>query len=165
MIKHPTLSPEAIEDIQRWCFKEDFERLGPSIYRVLESRLLGYRRLASSLNPMLREKAAHFARELRRAYPIFLAGRLLGPNGQVRCWIKDLEKRIHAEFGRPALAERFLSLVAVGAALWTWLTLKLNLFQHPSLLRTTYRMEEQCDELPVPDLSAVAYPGDRSAWP
>lgn len=164
MIKHPTLSPEAIEDIQRWCFKEDFERLGPSIYRVLESRLLGYQRMKSSSNHLLRQKAEYFARELRHAYPIFLAGRLLGPNRQVQRWIKDLEKRVHAEFGRPALAERFLSLVAVGAALWTWLTLKLNLFQHPSLIRTTYRMPEKRwkafelwkeipDKVSAPDLS------------
>jgi len=143
MIKHPTLSPEEIEEIQRWCFSEDFERLGPSIFRVLESRLLGYQKLKNSPNAMLRGKAGYYARELRRAYPIFLAGRLLGPNGPVRRWIFDLEKRFHAELGRPELMERFLSLLAVGAALWTWLTLKLDLFQHPRLLRTTYRMPEK----------------------
>ncbi len=36
MMKHPTLSPEQIEEIQRWCFEQDFQRLGPSIYRVLK---------------------------------------------------------------------------------------------------------------------------------
>ena len=30
--------------------------------------------------------------------------------------------------------------MAVGAALWTGLTLKLDLFQHPKLTRTMYRM-------------------------
>ena len=30
--------------------------------------------------------------------------------------------------------------MAVGAALWTGLTLKLDLFQHPKLMRTMYRM-------------------------
>jgi hypothetical protein len=71
---------------------------------------------------------------------VFLAGRLLGPNAAVRHWIGDLEKRIHAELGQPALRERLRSVVAVGAALWTGLTLKLNLFQHPKLIRTSYRM-------------------------
>src|SRR5260370_4255453 len=33
--------------------------------------------------------------------------------------------------------------MAVGAALWTWLTLKLNLFQHPRLERTGYQMSEK----------------------
>jgi hypothetical protein len=36
-----------------------------------------------------------------------------------------------------------MSVLAVGAALWTALTLKLNLFQHPSLLRTTYRIPDK----------------------
>jgi hypothetical protein len=143
MIKHPTLSAKEIEAIQEWCFKEDFERLGPSIYRVLESRFLGYQKLKHSPNPMLRAKAEYFASELRYAYPVFLAGRLLGPNAAVRSWIGGLERRIHTELGRPALGERFKSVMAVGAALWTGLTLKLDLFQHPKLIRTNYRMPDK----------------------
>jgi hypothetical protein len=143
MIKHPTLSPEQIEEIQRWCFEQDFQRLGPSIFRVLESRLLGYRKLKDSQNPVLRRKAEYYASELRFAYPVFLAGRLLGPNAKVRKWIGGLERNIHAELGRPEFAQRLKSLLAVGAALWTGLTLKLNLFQHPRLQRTTYRLPDK----------------------
>ena len=143
MIKHPTLSPEQIEDIQRWCFEQDFQRLGPSIYRVLEARLLGYLKLKDSPNPLLRRKAEDYAGELRFAYPVFLPGRWLGPNAAVRKWIRGLEQRIHAEFGRPTLAQRCKSFLAVGAALWTWLTLKLDLFQHPKLQRTAYRMPDK----------------------
>ena len=54
MIKHPTLSPDKIEELQRWCFQEDFERLGPSIIRIQETRLLGYQKLKDSPNPHLR---------------------------------------------------------------------------------------------------------------
>ncbi len=143
MIKHPTLSPEQIEEIQRWCFEQDFQRLGPSIYRVLEARLLGYQKLKNSPNPLLRAKADYYATELRYAYPVFLAGRLLGPNAGVRRWIGDLQRRIHAELGRPALGERFKSVLAVGAALWTALTLKMDWFQHPKLIRTTYRLPDK----------------------
>ena len=143
MIKHPTLSPEEIEKMQRWCFEEDFQRLGPSIYRVLEARLLGYQKLKNSPNPLLREKAEYYASELRAAYPVFLAGRLLGPNATVRKWIGDLERRIHAEIGSPTLGERSKSLMAVGAALWTSVTLKFDFLQHPKLIRTTYRMPDK----------------------
>jgi radical SAM superfamily enzyme YgiQ (UPF0313 family) len=143
MMKHPTLSPAQIEDMQRWCFEQDFQRLGPSIYRVLETRFLGYLKLKDSPNPVLRQKAEYFARELRYAYPVFLAGRLLGPNATIRKWIGDLEKRIHAELGKPAFAQQFKSVMAVGAALWTGITLKLDLFQHPKLQRTTYRLPEK----------------------
>ena len=140
VVKHPALSAAEIEDLQRWCFNEDFQRLGPSIYRTLEARLLGYQKLKDSPNPALRRKAEFYAKELRVAYPAFLAGKLLGPNAAVRRWIGDLEKRLHAELGAPALPERLRSVLGVGAALWTGLTLKLDLFQHPKLLRTMYRM-------------------------
>jgi haloalkane dehalogenase len=140
MIKHPTLSPGQIEDLQRWCFKEDFHRLGPSIFRTLEARLLGCRKLMNSPNPRLREKAEYYAKELRAAYPAFLAGRLLGPNSAVRRRIGRLEMRVHSVLGPPTLRDRLRSLMAVGAALWTGLTLKLDLFQHPKLTRTMYRM-------------------------
>jgi hypothetical protein len=142
MIKHPTLSAEEIEAIQTWCFEQDFQRLGPSIYRVLESRLLGYLKLKDSPNPALRQKAEYYARELRNAYPVFLAGRMLGPNAAIRRWIGELERRVHAELGQPVMAQRLQSVAAVGAALWTGLTLKLGLFQHPRLQRTTYRLPE-----------------------
>ena len=139
MIKHPRLSPSEIEGIQRWCFKEDFHRLGPSIYRVIEVWLNGYCKFKDSLNPFLALKAQRFAREVRKSYPVFLAGRLLGPTPEVRRWIGELEKRAWTELGRPSLSERALSVAAVGAALWTDLTLKLDLFQHPRLTRTAYR--------------------------
>jgi radical SAM superfamily enzyme YgiQ (UPF0313 family) len=147
MIKHPTLSPKAIEDIQRWCFEQDFQRLGPSIYRVLETRFLGYLKLRNSPNPRLRQKADYFAKELRYAYPVFLAGRLLGPNPSIRRWIGELQRRIHLELGRPSFAGQCKSVLAVGAALWTGLTLKLDFLQHPKMVRTTYRLPAKRPEM------------------
>lgn len=142
-MKHATLSAAEIEGLQQWCFEQDFQRLGPSIFRVLEGRFLGYQKLKDSPNPNLRQKAEVYATDLRCAYPVFLAGRLLGPNPQVRQWIGDLQQRIHAEFGRPTLSQRAQSVLAVGAALWTAVTLKFNLFQHPKLIRTTYRLPSE----------------------
>jgi radical SAM superfamily enzyme YgiQ (UPF0313 family) len=164
MIKHPTLSPEQIEKIQDWCFEQDFQRLGPSILRVQETRLLGYQKLRKSPNPVLRDKAEYYARELRNAYPVYLPGRLFGPNATVRRWTGDLQRRVHAELGSPTLAERLKSVLAVGAAVWTKLTLTFDLFQHPSLVRTTYRLPDESwsafhlwEEIPrkisIPELS------------
>jgi hypothetical protein len=176
-MKHPTLSAAEIEGLQRWCFDQDFQRLGPSIFRVLESRLLGYQKLKNSPNALLRAKAEVYARDLRCATPVFLAGRLLGPNAAVRRWIGDLEQRIHAEFGRPPWAQRFQSVLAVGAAVWTAVTLKLGLFQHPRLLRTTYRLpqtrrlgfhlwEKFPHEISIPDLSIQVelQPAQQQVW-
>ncbi|MBT5873296.1 MAG: hypothetical protein HOH43_07735 [Candidatus Latescibacteria bacterium] len=142
-IQHPTLSAEQVEKIQDWCFKEDFQRLGPSIIRILETRLPGYQEFKDSLNPFLPEKAKYYAREHWGAYPVFLAANLLGPNAKFRSSTRNLQQRIHADIGYPTMAERFKSVLAVGAALWTALTLKLDLLQHPRLLRTTYRMRSK----------------------
>lgn len=177
MIKHPTLSPEAIEKIQTWCFEQDFERLGPSIYRVLEARLLGYQRLKNSPNPALRAKAAYYAKELRVAYPVFLAGKLFGPNARVRRWIGTLQRQVHAELGRPTMRERAMSLMAVGAAMRTAVTLKFDFLQHPKLTRTTYRLpsrklgavhlwEEMQRKFSTPSLSVNVelQPAKKQVW-
>jgi len=61
----------------------------------------------------------------------------------VRRWIGDVERRIHAELGRPAFGETCKSIMAVAAAAWTALTLKMDWFQHPKLIRTTYRLPDR----------------------
>lgn len=163
-MKHPTLSSKEIEGLQRWCFDEDFQRLGPSIIRVLETQLLGYRKLKDSPNPFLRRKADVYAESLRCAYPVFLASRLFGPNANVRRWIGRLEQQIYSELGAPTSSDRLKSIAGIAAALWTAFTLRFNLFQHPRLMRTTYRLpanrwsdlhlwEELPHKLALPDLS------------
>jgi radical SAM superfamily enzyme YgiQ (UPF0313 family)/ABC-type transporter Mla MlaB component len=130
MVEHPKLSAEAIEGLQRLCFREDFQRLGPSIYRAVETWLLGHKQLARSMNPLLR----------RKSYPVFLAGRWFGPNRAVRARIRRLQREVHAELGRPTPTERLRSFVAAGLALWTSFTLRLGLFQHPRLTRHAWRL-------------------------
>jgi len=134
------MEPSEIEATQESCFKEDFHRLGPAIYRAIETWHLGYSKLKKSSSAHLRLKADRLAAEIRHAYPVFLAGRLLGPTRIVRRRIADLESRIHADLGKPTWLERTQSLLALGMAAWTGLTLKLGLFQHPRLIRHTFRM-------------------------
>jgi hypothetical protein len=73
---------------------------------------------------------------------MFLVGRLLGPNSYIRSWIRELEHKVHTELGKPTLVERLMSLSALGAAAWTALKLRLNIFQHPHLGRVSFRMPE-----------------------
>lgn len=143
MVDHPTMSPAEIESAQARCFAEDFRRLGPSIFRTIETSLLGYERLKDSENPALRLKAERFAFEIRRGYPVFLAGKLLARGAGVRQWIAGLERRIHQALGAPTGAERLLSVAALGLALSTSVSLRLGLFQHPRLTRHTFRMPEE----------------------
>ncbi len=143
MVVHPTMSAGAIEAAQEHCFAEDVRQLGPSMFRSLETWLLGYERLKDSENPMLRRKAERFAFEIRRAYPVFLTGKVLGQGAEVRKRIAELETRIHDAFGQPTFGERIQSTAALGLAAWTGLSLKLGIEQHPSLIRHTFRMPEE----------------------
>ena len=143
IVKHPTMSSSEIEGMQRWCFEQDFQRLGPSIYRIIETRCAGYKKWRGSSSDFLRKKAASVAKDLRKAYAVFLIGRLLGPNGRIRSWVKELEYKVRAEMGNPTLAERLMSLSALGAAAWTALKLRLGIFQHPRLGRVCFRMPEE----------------------
>jgi haloalkane dehalogenase len=143
MVTHPTMSGPEIEKAQEHCFSEDLRRLGPSMFRSIETWLLGYERLKDSENPALRRKAERFAFEIRRAYPVFLAGKLLAHGRQTRQRIAALETRVHAALGAPTTNERLSSVAALGLAAWTGLTLKLGLFQHPSLVRRTFRVPDE----------------------
>ncbi len=142
MVKHPHLSTEQLELAQRRSFEADMQELGPSIYRSLDTWFLGWQTLKDSQNPMLRLKAARLAREIRKAYPVFMVGRLLGPNAEVRRRIRSLERSAHAALGRPNLGQRVRSLLAVGMALWTAFCLRFELFQHPQLTRRVYRLPD-----------------------
>ena len=142
MVSHPSMTPDQIEAAQKRCFEEDFRELGPILYRSVDRWLEGYRKLRESPSAFLRAKAERIATDLRKAYPVFLAGRLFGPTAQVRRWIRGLQKQLHAELGSPTWKERVLSVAAVGLASWTGLTLRLGLFQHPQLVRHTFRMSD-----------------------
>lgn len=143
MVNHPSMTPAQIEAAQTHCFEEDLRRLGPSIYRSVDVWLRGYEKLKDSANPVLRRKAERFAFEIRRAYPVFLAGKVLAKGDATKKAIAALERRVHAALGAPSITESLASIAAVGLAAWTGLTLKLGWFQHPSITRHTFRMPDE----------------------
>ncbi|MHB2025016.1 MAG: B12-binding domain-containing radical SAM protein [Elusimicrobiota bacterium] len=143
MVRHPRMAPNEIEAIQNRCFKEDYERLGPSLFRVIDVYRAGYHKLRNSQRPFLRQKSSWFASQVRKSYPIFLAGRLLGPTSETRRWIADLERKSHEDFGAPRLIDRLSSIAALALALWTGLKLKMGLLGHPALIRHAYRMPSE----------------------
>lgn len=143
MVTHPVMTPQQIESAQTRCFEEDLRRLGPSIFRSIDVWLRGYLKLKDSPNAVLRRKAQRFAFEIRRAYPVFLAGTTLARGAEVRTSIAALQRRVHHALGAPTVSERISAVAALALAAWTGLTLKLELFQHPSLTRTTFRTPDE----------------------
>jgi haloalkane dehalogenase len=140
MVHHPHMSAAEIEAAQDRCFEQEFARLGPSIYRCLEVWLDGYEALRHSPSAFLRAKADCFARDLRKAYPAFLAGRVLAPASS-RPFIAQLQARLHAALGAPTFGERAMSVAALGMAIGTKATLKIDRLQHPRLIRRVWRQD------------------------
>lgn len=137
MVDHPTLSAREIEAMQRECFETDFRLLGPSVLRTVEGWLAGYRRYRNSDSAYLRAKAARWAEEVRRAYPLVRLAKRESPNPQAAA---RLETEIEATLGKPSLGARVLARLAPLAAAWTRFTLTRDRFQHPKLNRREHRM-------------------------
>jgi anti-anti-sigma factor len=131
LVAHPKLGRPEIEALQERCFQRDYERLGPSIFRVIGAWMNGAVSLRGASSEILRKKSLGCAAAVRRTYPIFLAGRLFGPNPRIRRWIGAMERRAHRLFGAPTLLERAQSLVMLAMAAWTHLSLKIDWLQHP----------------------------------
>lgn len=140
LTEHPHMTGPQIEEMQRWCFDQDFRELGPTIYRVVETMLDGYLKHKDSPNPFLRLKAEAWAREMRMTYPMYLPGELFAPTLRTRAVVHRLKKRIYAALGKPRFSNKFMSWGAVAAALWTSFKLRFNLFQNPSLTRKGWRL-------------------------
>ncbi len=136
MVKHPTMTPGEIENLQSECFDTDFRLNGPSILRSVEVWFQGWKRYRNSDSPYLRAKAERWAEEVRYAYPLFRVARQSGPTPEAAA---ALEAEIRAALGPPNMGERTRSLLAPLAAAWTGFTLRHNLFQHPKLVRRAYR--------------------------
>ncbi|MFB3921556.1 MAG: radical SAM protein [Terriglobia bacterium] len=137
MVTHPTMAPREIEALQRECFDTDFRTLGPSVLRSVEVWLNGWKRYHDSDSPYLRAKAARWAEEVRKAYPIFRVARQMGPTPEATA---RLQAEIESLLGPPRFGKRVLSALAPAAATWTRFTLKHDRFQHPSLHRRAYRL-------------------------
>jgi radical SAM superfamily enzyme YgiQ (UPF0313 family) len=136
MVSHPKMSPQEIEALQRECFETDFRLLGPSVIRSVETWFAGWKRYHDSDSRYLRAKAARWAEEIRKAYPIFGVAKSDGPNPEA---VARLEAEIKVALGPPSLGQRCISALAPAAAAWTRFTLRFDRFQHPKLHRRTFR--------------------------
>jgi radical SAM superfamily enzyme YgiQ (UPF0313 family) len=110
VFRHPHLEREEMETMQRTLYHEEFRRLGPSVFRVVEDLIEGHVTLRNHPAARVRAKAARYGRDSHRALAVLPASHryLTDP---ARAWIASLEARIAAETGPMTRGERFLSRV------------------------------------------------------
>jgi hypothetical protein len=118
--KHAAISREDSKRFLDWAFWRDFERNGPSLYRMSRTLLEGWKRYKNDPDARVRERFTRDAEKLRTAYNAALWAmerEFRKVNREVSDQIRGLRKEIDAEFGGVA---RIASRVA-GPVLW-WTT-------------------------------------------
>jgi radical SAM superfamily enzyme YgiQ (UPF0313 family) len=66
--RHATISRDQSKIFLDWAFRRDFERNGPSLYRMCHTILQGWRRYKNYPDPRVRERFAREVKKLRGAY-------------------------------------------------------------------------------------------------
>jgi hypothetical protein len=118
--RHAAISREDSKRFLDWAFRRDFERNGPSLYRMCRTLLEGWKRYKNDPDARVRERFTRDAEKLRTAYNAALWAmerEFKKVNREVSGQIRGLRKEIESEFGGMA---RVATRVA-GPVLW-WTT-------------------------------------------
>ena len=116
--KHPAISRDDSKKFLDWAFWRDFERNGPSVYRICQTMLQGWKRYKNYHDARVRARFEWEVKQLKSAYNASLWAmekRLKKANVQVSQQIRSLRKDVEKEFG---LATRSMRAFLGPALLW-----------------------------------------------
>jgi hypothetical protein len=117
--RHTAISREDSKRWLDWAFRRDFERNGPSLYRICRTTLEGWKRYKDHPDPRIRERFQWEARSLGGVYSALLWAmehRLKKTNPAVSGRIRALRQEIGNEFG---LRSRVAALLLGPVLLWS----------------------------------------------
>jgi hypothetical protein len=116
--KHAAISREQSKKFLDWAFRRDFERNGPSLFRICETTLQGWKRYKHHPDARVRDRFKWEARGLRGAYGATLWAmehRLKKTNAQVSQKVHALRQDMESEFGA---FSKWVSRLAGPLMLW-----------------------------------------------
>src|SRR5512146_153693 len=109
--EHAAISREQSKKFLDWAFLRDFECNGPSIFRICETMLQGWKRYKNYPDPRVRERFHWEMHQLKGTYNAALWAmekRLRGANESVAIRIRTLRREIEREFGGVARLSRIV---------------------------------------------------------
>lgn len=110
--KHQHMTQEQISEMQNYCFKTEYETLGPSVFRFVKNSYKGYLRFRDSEIPIQQARARVFERYCRQSLPLFEVGIQYAPNDKVRGMILELQEKFNETFGGMNNGQKILSRLA-----------------------------------------------------
>jgi hypothetical protein len=100
--RHTSISRDDSKRWLDWAFRRDFERNGPSLYRICRTMLEGWKRYKNDPDPRIRERFGWEVRSVRIAYGAVLWAmeqRLKNSNPTLSTRIRGLRQEVVHEFG------------------------------------------------------------------
>jgi len=116
--EHAAIAREQSKTLLDWAFRRDFERNGPSLYRLARTRLEGWRRYRNDPDPRVRTRARDEGRDLKGGYGAALFAMekyLRKSNRDISEKIHELRKDMERELGG---LTRWVDYVAGPVLLW-----------------------------------------------
>jgi len=161
--RHPAISRDDSQRFLDAAFARDFERNGPSIFRICATQLAGWQRYARDPDPRVRARFAREVKSLRFAYNAALwamAKRLRTTNPAVSRRITALRLEVEAEFGLATrLARRLLGPLLLWTAAREARRLALGKTKEPPTICERSNWERAAEALPIRIVEPVP------AWP
>ncbi len=109
---HPDFTGEESEKVLRAAFRHDFDVQGPSVLRMCDTMLRGYRTLSSSRDPVLRKRAETFRRWASDYRPALGVMRKFAHNDRVREIAERTIAAYRDAFGPPTAGQRIKGFIA-----------------------------------------------------
>ena len=139
VFEHPHIDPEEMSAIQRQLYRDEMERLGPSVFRVVDDWLAGHIALKDHPAPRVRAKALKLGRDAHAVLPVIPASlRYLSATSAAR--LQALREKLEAHTGRMTWTERVVSKLAPLALAYTDFKVRHDIGQQPEFSSRTYRM-------------------------
>jgi radical SAM superfamily enzyme YgiQ (UPF0313 family) len=133
----PKISVEELNELESYLCKEEFRRLGPTMFRFAEDFLTGYENLKDHPNPRIRAKAQKNLKDalLSRAY--LLPSKKYLPSS-LHPWIDNFYNRLVKAAGEPGLGERLIAKTAPAVMWYADLQQKRGVDNQPRLVRREF---------------------------
>jgi radical SAM superfamily enzyme YgiQ (UPF0313 family) len=116
--QHPAIPREQSKRLLDWAFRLDYERNGPSVYRLAKTMMEGWKKYRHDPDPRVRERIREAGRGLRGGYGValfamekYLRTSNVEVSGKIRALRKDMERELGA-------FQRWFDRAAGPALLW-----------------------------------------------
>lgn len=141
LFNHPKIPAERLELLQSELYKREYQVLGPSLFRILYTYFLGYKKLKYYSEPSLCKRADYFKSKLQKAYVLYEVGILFAPNHEVKKRLREEYRSICATIGRPVIRSVLAMIILLPFIFWTKFRFRYAIGSQPRSMKRVYNRE------------------------